>query len=152
MNYHLTNFYQRMKEVIKENDYFIDLSDLMTQNLPLVIIKDFVPEVATNKLKVSVIDQRLRFRPTVKDGEAIDFVLDSKFRLYLGIGHLKLTKKVNEIVVAGQVKCQNEQIYYINNWSIQYETEYKNFIDFVKEFRKLDFVIADLKVEYYDFN
>jgi hypothetical protein len=141
-----------MKEVINDNDYSIDFSELMLLNLPLVRIKDFVTETTTKKLNASVIDQKLRFNPTVEDGEAIDFVLDSKFRLYLRIGHFKLTKKVNEIIMAGQVKCQNGQVFYINNWSIYYETEYKNFIDFVMEFRKLDFVIADLKVEYYNFN
>lgn len=141
-----------MKEIINDKDYFIDLSELIILNLPLVRIKDIVPEVATKKLKVSIIDQKLRLNPPVDDGEAIDFIMDSKFRLYLGIGHIKLTKEVNEIVMAGQLKCQNGQVFYITNWSIYYETEYKNFIDFVKEFRKLDFVIADLKVEYYDFN
>jgi len=141
-----------MKEIINEKDYFIDLSDMMSISLPLVKTRHLESRVATKMLNASVIDQKLRFCPTVEDGESINFVMDPKFRLYLGIGHIKLTKKVNKIVTAGQFKCQNGQVFYINNWSIHYETEYKNFIDFVKEFRKLDFVIADLKVEYYDFN
>ncbi len=140
-----------MKEISKDNDFFIDLSDLITPNLPLIKMKNLVPQVATKMLKAVILDKKLRFDPIVTDGDAVNFLIDTKFKLFFGIGHFKLAKKENEIIMAGQIKCRNGQVYYINNWSGYFETEDDQFIDFVKEFRKLDFVTLDLQVEIYKF-
>lgn len=140
-----------MKEVIKDKDFFIDLSDMISLNLPLAKMKHLESRGLVKELNVSLIDQRLRFSPIVEDGQPIDFLIDRKFRMYLGIGHLKISGKENEIIMAGQFRCRNGQVYYINNWSIYCEIEYDQFIDFVKEFRKMDFVVSDLQVEFYNF-
>ena len=138
-----------MKEITKDKDFFIDLSDMISLSLSLAKMKHLESRATTKKLNASLIDQKLRFSPIVEDGQPIDFVIDKKFRMYLGLGHLKISGK--EIIMAGQIKCRNGQVYYINNWSIYCETEDDQFIDFVKEFRKLDFVIPDLQVEFYNF-
>ncbi|MGA1977980.1 MAG: hypothetical protein ABSG89_09020 [Bacteroidales bacterium] len=138
-----------MKEITRDKDFFIDLSDMMSLSLPLVKMKHLESRGPIKELNASLIDQKLRFSPTVEDGEPIDFVIDCKFRMYLGLGHLKISGK--EIIMAGQIKCRNGQVYYINNWSIYCEIEDDQFIDFVKEFRKMDFVIPDLQVEFYNF-
>jgi hypothetical protein len=140
-----------MEEENNDMDFFIDLSNLMTPNLPLIKMKHLVPQVAAKMLKAVILDKKLRFDPIVIEGEAIDFIIDNRFRLYFGIGHFKLAKEENEIIMAGQIKCRNGLIYYTNNLSGHYETSFDHFIEFVKEFRKLDFVSDDLKIEYYDF-
>jgi hypothetical protein len=151
MNYQLTDSNQRLEEENKDRNFFIDLSDLMTPNLPLIKMKSWVPQVAAKMLKAVILDKKLRLDPLITDGEAIDFIFDTTFKLFFGIGHFKHAKKENEIIMAGQIKCRNGLVYYINNWSGYFETEDNQFINFVKEFRKLDFVTPDLQVELYNF-
>jgi ATP-dependent Clp protease adapter protein ClpS len=131
---------------------YIDLKGQMSiKGLDLIPMIDWLPPQKSMVFTPYVTNGKLRFEPNTGNDERVSFVLDSDFNLYFGVGRYYMNLKAGSVIMAGEIKCRGGKINYINNYSDAFAPGYNQFIEFVKEFRKLTFVSTVIEIEFRDF-
>jgi ATP-dependent Clp protease adapter protein ClpS len=116
--------------------------------MPMV---NWLPRPETMIFIPRISNDLLSFEPPISNGERVSYLVDSDLNLHIGIGRYYMGLKAGAIIMAGEIKCHDGKISYINNRSEPFEPGYYEFINFVKEFRRLPFVSKNLKIEFHDF-